>query len=92
MDPKAGVIAYGKNSKEQVWQLRFSYDDKTLIAACKNEVGFFSYTSGTLRKTKGILTQKSQIQSALCIAFIEVTQQIFTGMFLGQIYVWDKAQ
>lgn len=53
--------------------MRFTYDDKVLVVACQYEVGFFTYLSGSLRKTKGVVDPTSAVQSALCVGTLEQT-------------------
>lgn len=86
-DPMEGVLAFGKNTPVTVWQIKFTLDDKFIIAGCYNEVAFLTYYGGILKKTKGVFDPKTVPSSALSIGFIP--PYTVTGMFKGELIVWN---
>ena len=74
----------GKSTLNEILCLKFSKDNKTLIAGCMSELLFFTFQNSFLKMTKGVW-QYSQ-QPTLCIGVGE--GQIVTGVFTGNLYFW----
>lgn len=83
-----GVIAKGTNTRNPVWDLMFSLDEKTVICATQYEVSFFTYFGGMLKKTKGVWDPKTSPMSALSCGRID--DKIITGMFKGNLIFWQE--
>lgn len=54
VDPEYAIIAKGVNTRNPIYDLKFTLDNKYLVCASMDEVGLFTYFGGELRKTKGI--------------------------------------
>ena len=81
----SGLIASGKTSRYELFDLKFDPNDKSLIAGCLKEILFINYEGGVLKVVKGSWDNYLQ-QAVLCISFIE--SNIVTGMFKGELFVW----
>lgn len=84
-DLGGGLLASGKTTRNEIFDLKFDPNDKTLIAACMKEILFIGFEGGLLKVIKGSWDNYLQ-QSVLCISFIEAN--VVTGMFKGELFVW----
>ena len=79
-------MATGKLTRTPIFDIRFDQSDKVVIVACLKDILFISFEGGIIKKTKGIWDKTNLTQSVLCIGFIE--NNVLTGMFKGQLFVW----
>jgi len=83
-----GLISTGKLARTPIFDLKFDLTDKTIIAAGLKEIYFMSFEGGILKKSKGVWDKTGTPQSALTVGFVET--HTITGMFKGQLLVWNK--
>lgn len=68
---KAGLIASGKGAKAEIFDLKFSLDGKSLIAACNKEVYFIEIEEGKgFLKAKKALFGKVAPEPVMAIGFL----------------------
>lgn len=80
-----GLLASGKTTKSEIFDMKFEPTDKGLIAAGLKEVLFLNFEGGVLKMLKGSW-ENYPLQAVLCISFIETN--VVTGMFKGELFVW----
>lgn len=58
VDPEYAIIAKGANTRNPIFDLKFTLDNKYIVCASIDEVSMFSYFGKELRKTKCIWDPK----------------------------------
>ena len=75
-----GLIAKGKVTRREIFDIRFVPGDWQLVVACMKEVNLITWKNGNLLSERTIW-KDFRPEAALCIGFIE--GYTVTGMFSG---------
>ena len=88
-NPDFGLVATGKMTKREVFDIKFQPGDESIMVACMKELNIVTWCKGAIISQRCIWLDNKP-QAVLTIAFIDGFS--VTGMFSGQFFVWKDDQ
>ena len=92
---ETGVIAKGTTTRQVIFDIKFTLDEKMLVIATIKNIKFVVFESGQLTTTRGIY-QTFSVSPGFSLSTLETKYKgenkklMLSGMGNGSIYFWEK--